>query len=238
MIEPHAAGSDEPADSERPPLWSLVPILILPFIPVCVAVAAYRLGLSHGCLSPEVKTCVVNGFDLADVIQIAMTAAWLAVFGAIAPALAATDVVHKAMEGFSGRFVFGGLLPAGSIVGTVVTAMIAVAIMKPDGCLLSEPGSACTVFGADMSHVFALAGIAPWPLVFAIVPAALYVAVYAVVLGIDELARRARSRLTARAAELAARQAGLPVEDLLRQSHPGHAARPRKPLVYIRPKRR
>jgi hypothetical protein len=236
MIEPHATSRQELADIERPPLWSLVPILILPFIPVAVAIGAYRLGLSHGCLGADVKTCVVHGVDLADVIQVAMTAAWLAVFGAIAPALAATDVVHKAMEGFSPRFVFGGLLPAGTIIGTVVAAMIAVAILKPEGCLPANPGSTCAVFGQDMGQVFALAGIAPWPLVFAVVPAAAYVFIYAIVLGIDELARGARSRLAARASELAARQAGMPVPD---GPAPAHSGRPtRKPLVYIAPKRR
>ncbi|MDR3495798.1 MAG: hypothetical protein P4L82_14470 [Ancalomicrobiaceae bacterium] len=236
MIEPRAAERREEEDIRRPPLWSLVPILILPFIPVAVAIAAYRLGLSHGCSSPNVQACVVHGFDLADVIQIAMTAAWLAVFGAIAPALAATDVVHKAMEGFSPRFVFGGLLPAGTIVGTVVAAMIAVAILKPEGCSLADPGRACTVFGKDMSHVFALAGIAPWPLVFAVVPAAAYVVVYAIVLGVDELARNSRSRLAARTAEAVARQAGHPLADKPGASRSDRPAR--RPLVYIPPKRR
>jgi hypothetical protein len=91
------------------------------------------------------------------------------------------------------------------------------------------------VFGTDMQQAFALAGIEPWPLAFAAIPAAAYVHVYMLVLTLDGLADARRRVLRMRAAEAAARQAGLPPP--LPGAFEPKPVRPRKPLVYIPPKR-
>jgi len=227
--------ADMRSDTGRPSLWSVVPVLLLPFIPTLAALGAYRLGLAHGCSAEGTTACIVGGVDLADFIQLSMSAAWLVVFGVWAPVLIATSIVHRAMEGFGPRLVAGGLLPAGAIVGSVIAPTIAAAILKPDACSLQALGPQCQVFGADMQQAFTLAGIEPWPLVLAAIPAALYVLVYMVILGFDHLAQRRRRVLYVRAAEASARQAGLPPP--LPGEPPRAEARPRKPLVYI-PKKR
>jgi hypothetical protein len=91
------------------------------------------------------------------------------------------------------------------------------------------------VFGADMQQAFALAGIEPWPLVLAAIPAAIYIVIYAIILGIDLLAHYRRRQLQIRAIEAAARQTGVPhAPDVLAMRQP----RPRRPLVYIPQKRK
>lgn len=231
-----STGQNDADDAPRPPLWSAVLVLLLPFIPTVIAIVAYRVGLSRGCAADGTGTCVVSGFDLADIIQLAMAAAWLVVFGVLAPVLVATWIVHRAMEGFGPRLMAGGVLPAGVIVGSVIAPTIACAILKPDACSLQTLGDQCRVFGADMQQAFALAGIEPWPLVFVAIPALLYIIGYAILLSIDLLAQRRRRLLHVRAMEAAARQAGLPPPPP--GSVPGREPRPRKPLVYIPQKRR
>ncbi len=234
------AGVREQADMQdeprRPPLWSAVLVLVLPFIPTVVALGAYRYGLSRGCIADASTPCIVSGVDLADIVQLSMAAAWLVIFGVWAPVLIATSIIHKALDGFGPRLIAGGVMPAAVIVGSVIAPTIASAILKPDNCSLRDLGPQCRVFGADMQQAFALAGIEPWPLLLSAIPAVLYVLGYMIVLGIDKLAERRRSVLNLRAAEAAARQAGLPPP--LASQFQRRPVRPRKPLVYIPQKRR
>jgi hypothetical protein len=230
------SGRADVDDARRPPLWSAIPVLLLPFIPTVIAIAAYRVGLSRGCAADGTGTCIVGGFDLADLIQLAMAAAWLVVFGVLVPVLVSTWIVHRSMEGFGPRLMAGGVLPASVIVGSVIAPTIACAILKPDACSLQTLGEQCRVFGADMQQAFALAGIEPWPLVFTAIPALIYIFGYAILLSIDLLAQHRRRLLHFRAVEAAARQSGLPPPPP--GSLPSREPRPRKPLVYIPPKRR
>jgi len=221
-------------EARKPPLWSAVLVLLLPFIPTVVALGAYRLGVERGCTADA--PCLVAGMDLADVVQLSMAAAWLVVFGVWAPVLIATSIIHKAMDGFGPRLIAGGVMPAAVIVGSVIAPTIASAILKPDTCSLQALGPQCQVFGADMQQAFALAGIEPWPLLLSAIPAVLYIFGYMIILGIDKLANRRRSVLALRAAEAHARQAGLPPP--LASQFQRREPRPRKPLVYIPQKRR
>jgi hypothetical protein len=229
--------SGDRGEAVRPPLWSAFLVLALPFLPVVTAIAAYEAGLSRGCQPGSADVCLIAGLDVADIIQFAMAAAWLIIFGVVVPMLVATSVVHRSLEGFSTRFAFGGMLPAAVAIGSVLAPTIVAAIIKPPDCSLRELGPACHVFGADMQQAFALAGAAPWPLVFAVVPAVIYAAIYAIVLGFDELGNRNRARIAARASEAAARESGLP--PLSADAPPQRKSNrpPRKPLVYIPPKR-
>ena len=228
--------ADVTEETARPQVWSAVVVLLLPFIPTALAIAAFRVGLAHGCAIENQATCTVSGFNLGDIIQFSLAAAWLVVFGVWAPVLVATSIVHRALDGFGPRLIAGGVFPAAVIIGSVVAPTIASAILKPETCSLQNPGPQCQVFATDMQQAFALAGIEPWPLLFVSVPAVLYVIGYMIVLALAELAERARARLALRAAEAAARQAGLP------PPVPGKfqkkPTRTRKSLVYIPPKRR
>jgi hypothetical protein len=213
-----------------------VPVLLLPLIPTVIALAAYRVGVSRGCVADSATACVIAGTDIADVVQLAMAAAWLVVFGVWAPALIATSIVHNAMDGFGPRLLAGGVLPAGVIVGSVIAPTIASAILKPDACSLQALGPQCRLFGADMQQALALAGIQPWPLLLVTIPAMIYVVIYMVILSVDGVAERRRYVRALREAEAHARQAGLP-PPIAAQFQRKHE-RPRKPLVYIPPKRK
>ncbi len=245
MIAASESHTGPEPDRPRPQIWSAFLLLLLPFVPVITAYSAYRLGLSHGCTPTAATACVVAGLNVADIILFAMAAAWLTVLGVLAPAIIATSIIHRSLDEFGMRLVIGGLVPACVIVGTVVAPTILSSVMRPPGCSLIELGPACSLFGTDVEQAFALAGAAPWPILFAVGPAIIYVVVYAIVLGIGEVARRARYRLALRAHELAARSAaGIAAEGHADPNAPRAVpapppppSRPRKPLVYIPPKR-
>lgn len=224
------------ADLRRPPLWSAIVVLILPFLPALATIVIYRIGVSSGCAVDGSGPCVVAGFDLADLVQKLLAASWLVIFGVWAPVLVATGIVHRAMDGFGPRMAAGGLLPAVVIVGSVIAPTIACAIIKPAACSMHALGPECSVFGLDSQQAFSLAAIQPWPLLLAAIPAALYLLIYLIVLTLATVADRGRARIEMRAAIAAAREAGLPPPP------PGQfetrEARPRKPLVYIPPKRK
>ena len=239
MDSAHQIPPPQPPEVRRPPLWTAILFLALPFVPVALAVFAYRSGLSHGCLPGGTDPCIVMGFDIAEVILRAMAVAWLTIFGVLGPAILSTWVSHRAVEGFGPRLAIGGIIPAGVIVGTVVAPTALVEAIKPPGCTLAELGSACRLFGAGMEQAFALAAAAPWPIALAAIPAAIYVVIYAIILGIDAMAELSRQRVAARVHEQAIRQGlaspGTPAATPAhRQKSP---PRPRKPLVYI-PKKR
>ncbi len=220
----------------RPPIWSAVAVLVLPFLPSIATILIYRFGISNGCSMTGGGPCVVAGLDLADIIQKTLAAAWLVVFGVWVPAIVATSITHRALDGFAPRMVAGGLMPAIAIIGSVIAPTIAAAAIKPEACALNALNTDCRVFGLDSQQAFALAGIQPWPLLLAAIPAAIYLLVYLVILSLDTMAERRRAAIQMRAAIFAAQKAGLPPP--LPGQFEKQPVRPRKPLVYIPPQRK
>lgn len=224
------------SETDRPPAWSAALVLILPFLPAIATVIAYRIGISSGCSATGDGPCAVAGVDLADFIQKALAASWLVIFGIWVPAIIATGIIHRAIDGFGPRMIAGGLLPSVAIVGSVIAPTVAAAAIKPDACTLTALSTDCKVFGLDSQQAFALAGIQPWPLLLAAIPAAVYFVAYLVILSMATVAERRHAQLQLKAAILAAQQAGLPPP--LPGQFEKKPARVRKPLVYIPQKRR